>query len=261
MRAWSRQFHVSNSLKTGLEAGFSGVGMELLSKRGGRVLLLGLVSVFVLSACGNDYDMPTAQAALPDGTGTPPPTSSSSAPNTPPKISGSMPGSVEVGKAFSFVPTATDAERDTLKFKITSKPSWATFDPATGRLMGTPKRTDVGSHEDIVISVTDGKATASLPKASVSVSAAAAASAVDVTISWEPPTQNTDGSAAKLSGYKLYYGKASQQYSKSVAITNAGLTRYVLEDLTPGKYFFSIAAVSSAGIESPYSPEVSGEIG
>jgi hypothetical protein len=213
----------------------------------------------LLSGCGGDSEIPSAQSQIPEVS---PPLAAPKDTNSAPTIAGTLPNVIEVGKAFSFLPTASDADQDKLQFSIASKPSWLAFDPATGRLTGTPTQKDVGTHEDIVVSVSDGQATASLPKTAVTVQNAATASATDVTISWEPPTQNTDGSAlVDLSGYKLYYGTASQNYSKSVAITNPGLTRYVLEDLTPGTYYFSITAVSKAGTESTFSAELTGDIG
>jgi hypothetical protein len=63
--------------------------------------------------------------------------------------------SIFSGQAYNFVPAATDADHDSLQFAISSKPSWATFDAATGRLYGVPAT--VGSYEEIEISVTDGK--------------------------------------------------------------------------------------------------------
>ena len=53
------------------------------------------------------------------------------------------------------------------------------------------------------------------------------------TLSWVPPTRNTDGSAlTRLAGYRIYYG-ATPQLGHSVTIANAGLTRYVVSGLTP----------------------------
>jgi Putative Ig domain len=239
---------------------FDGGRMEHVSKSGGRVLLAGLVSVLVLTGCGGDSDS-SGMSRLNPGGSSPTQSTPLAAGNSAPTIVGSIPQRIEVGKAFDFVPTAKDADQDTLTFSIASKPTWGTFDKGTGRLSGTPTQADVGTHEQIVISVTDGKATASLPTSSITVSkASGAAGPVDVTISWEPPTQNTDGSAlVNLGGYKLYYGKGSQNYSKSMSI-KSGLTRVVVEDLEPGTWYFSITAVSSSGAESSFSPELSGEI-
>ncbi|MDP5152082.1 putative Ig domain-containing protein, partial [Rheinheimera baltica] len=82
--------------------------------------------------------------------------------NTAPEISGSPATSVVKDTAYSFVPTATDADDDTLTFSITNKPSWAAFNTTTGALTGTPVAADVGTTSGIVISVSDGTLSASL---------------------------------------------------------------------------------------------------
>jgi autotransporter-associated beta strand protein len=92
--------------------------------------------------------------------------------NQTPVISGTPSASADVGKLYSFTPTATDADADTtLTFSISNKPGWASFSTSTGNLSGTPASTDVGTTSGIVISVSDGTATASLPAFSLSVKA------------------------------------------------------------------------------------------
>jgi Domain of unknown function (DUF4347)/Cadherin-like/RTX calcium-binding nonapeptide repeat (4 copies)/Bacterial cadherin-like domain len=66
-------------------------------------------------------------------------------------------------KFYSFVPTVRDVDGDRLTFSINNKPVWATFDPTTGQLTGTPKDADVGVLNNLVISVSDGIQTVSLP--------------------------------------------------------------------------------------------------
>ena len=41
--------------------------------------------------------------------------------------------------------------------------AWAAFDERTGRLDGTPGRNDLGRHEGVQITVTDGVSSVSLP--------------------------------------------------------------------------------------------------
>ncbi|PKM17766.1 MAG: hypothetical protein CVV11_16795 [Gammaproteobacteria bacterium HGW-Gammaproteobacteria-15] len=82
--------------------------------------------------------------------------------NTAPEISGTPATSVDHGQAYSFVPTVTDPDGDTLTFSIQNKPTWASFDTATGALTGTPAKEHVGTTTGIVISVSDGEFTASL---------------------------------------------------------------------------------------------------
>ncbi len=84
------------------------------------------------------------------------------APNAPPVIGGTPATSVAEGTAYSFTPTANDSVGDVLTFGITNKPSWASFNAATGALTGTPTNADVGTTTGIVISVSDGSLSASL---------------------------------------------------------------------------------------------------
>lgn len=93
--------------------------------------------------------------------------------NTAPSISGVPDSYVTVGSMFSFIPAASDPDLDTLSFSITNQPQWANFDIATGTLSGTPSDTDVGSYDNIIISVSDGTTTTSLPVFSIEVIAAA----------------------------------------------------------------------------------------
>jgi hypothetical protein len=85
--------------------------------------------------------------------------------NTPPVISGSPATSATVGVAYSFQPSASDANGNALTFSITNRPTWATFSTSTGRLSGTP--TTAATHASIVIAVSDGIASASLPAFSI----------------------------------------------------------------------------------------------
>jgi hypothetical protein len=113
--------------------------------------------------------------------------------NTPPSISGTPTPTVASGGTYVFVPTAADADGDALTFSITNRPSWATFDAVTGRLAGTPGGADLGSFGGIVISVSDGQASASLATFSIMVNAAA--SNTPPTISGVAPASVVSGDA------------------------------------------------------------------
>ena len=61
---------------------------------------------------------------------------------------------IHAGDNYSYTPSVTDADGDTLQFTIADKPGWMTFESATGRVYGTPDNADVGTY-DINITVTD----------------------------------------------------------------------------------------------------------
>ena len=88
--------------------------------------------------------------------------------NDAPTITGTPSTSVDEDQAYSFTPTGADVDAGTtLTYSITGTPSWASFDTSTGALTGTPDNDDVGTDSDIVITVSDGDATASLSSFSI----------------------------------------------------------------------------------------------
>jgi hypothetical protein len=184
-----------------------------------------------------------ASAALPAFT-----LSVTAAANKVPTISGSPGTTANVGTAYSFTPTAADGDGDPLTFSIANKPTWATFSTSNGKLTGTPAAGDAGTTLNIVISVSDGKATASLAAFSINVTAVATGSA---TVTWTPPTQNTDGTPLmNLSGFRIYYGTSPTNLDQMIAVTNAGLTTYLVDNLTPATWYFVVKAVTADSVES-----------
>jgi hypothetical protein len=102
-------------------------------------------------------------------TNPPPPAPVPSPSNQAPTISGAPATSVQAMAAYAFTPTARDPEGRALTYAIANKPSWASFSTSTGRLAGTPTRQQVGSYSNIVISASDGAASASLPAFAINV--------------------------------------------------------------------------------------------
>lgn len=175
-------------------------------------------------------------------------------------IGGTAPPSVQVGAAFSFRPTSSDADGDTLTFSITNKPAWATFDATTGTLTGTPSV--AGTFPGIVIGVSDGKDSASLAAFSVAVSEAPSSGTGSATVSWTPPTDRSDGSPLNnLAGYRIRYGTSAGSYTQTITVDTAGLSTFTVENLAAGTYYFVVTAFDSAGMESSYSTPVSKTIG
>lgn len=78
----------------------------------------------------------------------------------------------------------------------------------------------------------------------------------EAALSWQAPTKNVDGTAVSLSGYKIYYGTASKSYSQTVSVSGASTLQRTIT-LTPGTWYFALAAVDSQGVESAKSSEVS----
>lgn len=176
--------------------------------------------------------------------------------NSPPVISGSPPATVIQDTPYSFQPTASDPDGDALVFDIVNMPPWATFDTLTGLLSGTPTAADIGTFGNITIGVSDGAASAQLAAFGITVVPAANGSA---TLTWVPPTQNTDGSPlTDLVGYVVRWGTTSGNYSNSATINNPGVSSYVVNNLLTGTtYYFVVSALNQQGLESTFSNEAS----
>jgi Putative Ig domain len=168
--------------------------------------------------------------------------------NQPPTISGSPLTTVVVGSSYSFRPTASDPDGNSLTFSISNKPSWASFNTSNGTLSGTPLAANVGTYSNVVIRASDGSATASLPAFAVTVSSVGNGAA---TLTWTPPTRNTDGSSlTNLAGYRIYYGTSSSSLSRTVQIANPGVASYVVSNLSPATWYFSVRSYTTKGVES-----------
>lgn len=109
--------------------------------------------VFVLQACGGGG----GSAGEPAGD------------NSPPQISDKSIDYVRSGKTYSFTPTATDPENNSLQFTIENKPVWASFNQKTGTLSGSPIDSHVKTYEDIIITASDGSNSVALPAFSLKV--------------------------------------------------------------------------------------------
>lgn len=111
-------------------------------------------------------------------------------------ISGSPATSVSAGQAYTFTPTARDSQGRALAFAISNMPSWASFNTTNGQLSGAPSAANAGTYSNIVIAVSDGLKTATLPAFAVQVLAAASAPPPPPpTISGSPGTSDVAGNA------------------------------------------------------------------
>lgn len=95
--------------------------------------------------------------------------------------------------------------------------------------------------------------------------AAARAPAVDcaagtgtATVTWQRPSANLDESPLKdLAGYVIRYGTSPRSLPCRAAVKDATATKYVVERLDVGTWYFAVAAVNREGVESPASDVVS----
>lgn len=206
-----------------------------------RGLALCAVVVAALAGCGGGGG--SSAAAVQSG---PTPPSQS-----PPTINGTPPTQVTAGQAYSFTPTASGPSGTTLSFTVQNLPSWANFSSTTGALTGTPASGNVGTFANIVIGVSDGQGSASLPAFSIQVNAAPPPPVGSATLSWTAPTTNTDGSPlTDLAGFLINYGTSPNAMTQSINVSNATATGYTVGNLTAGTWYFTVFVYTTAGTQS-----------
>ena len=184
--------------------------------------------------------------------------------NQTPVISGSPAASVEEGSGYHFTPTASDPDGDPLSFSITNLPGWAGFDTSAGTLSGNPGAADVGSYDNIVITVSDGSASASLGPISISVTQSNATTTGSVNLSWVAPTARADGSPLSLSeiaSYKVYMGTSPDNLDVTDAIDDSSMTEYTADNLSAGTYYFAVSTDDTDGRDSALSDLVETVVG
>lgn len=169
--------------------------------------------------------------------------------NRAPVISGTPSTAGIVGTQYNFQPTAADADGQPLTFSVTNRPAWATFSTTTGRLSGTP--TAAATHSGILIGVSDGTATTSLPAFNLTVTAPAGTNSA--TLRWSPPNQNTDGTELRnLAGYKIYMRLNSDAVGAAtpIVVNDSLIHTYTVNNLARGTWYFAMLAFNSQGAES-----------
>jgi hypothetical protein len=173
-------------------------------------------------------------------------------------ISGTPATSVVAGNAYSFQPTATDVDGDPLSYSISGKPAWASFSSSTGRLSGTPGSGSVGTYGNIVISVSDGTASASLPAFNIQVQAAPVQTG-SLTLQWTAPLTRADGTPLSLSdidGYHIHYGTSAGNYPSSVNVTDGTAQSAIINNLSVGTYYVVMSTYDVNGLEGANSKMV-----
>jgi len=171
------------------------------------------------------------------------------------RISGSPPAEVLAGTQISFTPTVHNPEQHALRFAAVNLPRWASVNASTGKISGIPVASDVGTYTGIRITVAGGgESRTSLPYTIEVVDVAAGS----VTLTWNPPTQNADGTPlTDLAGYRIRYGQSPNALTRFVTIGNPGVTSVVIENLTVDVWHFAATAYNAEDVESAISNVVS----
>jgi hypothetical protein len=194
-------------------------------------LFVGLIAISILAGCNGDGSSGAGASTA-----------------TPQIVGPSSNLSVVAGQPFTYLPAIKDMGSGTLTFSVTNTPSWAQFNSSTGELSGTPTAADIGTYANIVISASEGTTEAATPAFSIVVTETGNGSA---SLSWAAPTENTNGTAlTNLAGYVINYGTSAANLSQKVQIDNPGILSYVVSNLSPGTWYFSITAYTANNLES-----------
>ncbi|MFT6901278.1 MAG: plastocyanin [Colwellia sp.] len=167
--------------------------------------------------------------------------------NDAPTISGTPATSIVDGNAYSFTPTASDIENDTLSFTITNRPTWASFDTATGELSGNPTPAHVGTTSGIVIRVEDTSLDGNdLASFNVEVTASNAAPVITQGIN-TTVVMSEDGSptafsltldATDANSDLLTWSISSQATNGSATVSGTGNSKAI--NYTPNNHYFGV---------------------
>jgi hypothetical protein len=214
----------------------------------------GLVSVLLLAAlplafhgCSGGSPKQQQAAAPQSPTATPAPQASS---NQAPTISAASDVYARVGETYAYQPSARDPDGDILRYSAENLPPWASIDPTNGHISGTPGAADVGVYELITIRVADAARSAQTAPFSITVIQEAASGVA--TLRWEVPPSKVDGSPLDdLAGYRIVYGRSSDDLDRSVFIDNPAITNYEFTGLSTGIWYFAVIAINANGLEGP----------
>jgi hypothetical protein len=71
------------------------------------------------------------------------------------------------------------------------------------------------------------------------------------TLSWDPPTQNINGTPlTDLAGYYIHYGTSADDLTQTITVQGAHVSEYEIINLAAGTYYFAVTAYTSDGSES-----------
>jgi Putative Ig domain len=131
-------------------------------------------------------------------------------------ISGTPASAAQAGAFYAFRPSVSTSSAS-VTFAVENLPAWANFESGTGVLTGTPNFNDAGTYAGILISVTDGLASANLPRFSIEV-----VRSTVVSVSGPPIVLYTDLISGPTSGGENNKGAYVSIFGKNFGGTGAG---------------------------------------
>jgi hypothetical protein len=183
--------------------------------------------------------------------------------NRAPTIGGDVNAYARVGETYSWQPVAADPDGDAIRFTAVNLPPWATIDPTSGAVTGTPGETDIGIYESITIMVADAGRQAATTPFSITVleEPAEAVGPGIASLHWELPPSKVNGAPLDdLAGYRILYGTKMDDLDKSVLLADPTATSYEFTSLPRGTWYFEVVGVNAGGLEGPPTTRVTKSI-
>jgi hypothetical protein len=126
--------------------------------------------------------------------------------------------------------------------------------PCTNAYWGDPSP-GVGKRCEVVDSLVVDPSTPTTTPAPAPTTAGATGTA---TLVWQKPSQNTDGTPlVNLAGFIIKYGTDPASLSQTVTLNDPTASRHTLQSLGRGTWYFTVASLTTSGVESDLSPLVS----
>ena len=174
--------------------------------------------------------------------------------NRAPTITTASTAQARVGVTYDYQPVATDPDGDTLRFTADNLPPWASMDPNTGRITGTPGENDLGEYESITIVVADAAGRTESNPFSITVLPA--------------PTPPPESESRRCSGRRrrrrstarrstispataFSTDTTANELDRSVLIPNPDHDLLRVRDARSGIWYFAVVAVNAGGLEGP----------
>ena len=136
--------------------------------------------------------------------------------------------------------------------------SWSSNRGGMGQASGTDSwktaLIDLKLSENVItITATDGANNSVTDTIVIRRESAGEASAI---LSWQSPTEREDGTPlTDLQGYRIHYGRMPGIYDYQIDIDNPGVVSYLVDNLSPGDWYFRVTAFDKDGAESAPSDE------
>jgi hypothetical protein len=148
--------------------------------------------------------------------------------------------------------TITAGSRTLISWSTTNATSCTGSGDWTGsQALSGAKNTGALTTDEVFALTCTGPGGTASQSATVTVATAPPTTGV-ATLTWSPPTVNTNGTpVVALAGYHVYYQNGASGTRQSIAVSGGNTTSYEISGLTKGTWYFEVAADAMDGTEGP----------